>query len=112
MNANAPLRVVVALCLPMISNGCADDAALRQSADTLGKLSAGVQIPDQPETCRKQFPYASRSAKPGIDAFTLIRREHDVIDKANQTLKLCSENYDRMRASFAKEPGTAAVPAP
>lgn len=96
----------------MISSGCADSAALRESSRTLGELSAGVAIPDQPDRCREQYPYASRSAKPGVDAFTLIRHEHGVIDKANETIKLCAENYDRMQASFTKKPGSAAVPAP
>ena len=84
----------------MIAAGCASkEARLIAAADTRGKTSAGVNLPDLPEECRKKMDRVI--PKYGIEKprNTQLRWDlaADFLDR--RTLR-CAAFYDYTRASF------------
>lgn len=85
------LGVAFVVSMPMISGFSCADRALRQAAETKGRLDAGILMPDLPADCFRKEPYAARRL--GDDARIVIRRGDDALDRANARGARCAGFY-------------------
>ncbi|MBB4653033.1 hypothetical protein GGQ99_004817 [Aminobacter niigataensis] len=92
------LQVALVVSTPMISAFSCADAALRQAAETKGRVSAGVVLPDPPVDCGVREPYAARGI--GVEARIVIRRSDDALDRANARGARCNGWYLDLKSGY------------
>lgn len=71
------------------------------AASALGRIEAGVDLPDLPSECRSATPPIRAAARVGDETFSLLRRADRLIDRANEKAARCAAFYDSVRVRFA-----------
>ena len=85
----------------MICASCSSvEKRLTAAATIKGEAEAGVNLPNQPDDCRKQEPHAALTA--GAEARSVLIRERAALDRQNARTGRCSEFYDDVRARLKK----------
>lgn len=83
---------------------------LEQAATTIGTLAAEVNIPDVPSACQRQYGHVWDKAKAGDDYKSMLRREGATVDDANETIRLCADNWRTVQKNFARRRGGTSIP--
>ena len=87
--------------MTLIVSGCNLTNRLNTAASDIGKLSAGVNLPDQPEDCRKKEPHAAIMV--GDELRSILVRKRGALDRANARGTRCASFYDDTKANFGTQ---------
>ncbi|MEY9829816.1 hypothetical protein ABIA25_001631 [Sinorhizobium fredii] len=94
--------MTAALGLIAILSGCAHDEAARldASAASMGRLAAGVHLPEWPALCREPMPAVvpklGEKARHSQSRWEVVREQH------NQRVEWCGRHYDGIAEEYAR----------
>nr|WP_132534968.1 hypothetical protein [Rhizobium sp. PP-F2F-G48] len=80
----------------LTGTGCSSLSRINTAGQTTGKAKAGIDIPDQPDDCRKLEPHAPVTV--GVELRSVLRRERGALDRANARVGRCAADRDNLRA--------------
>ncbi len=84
----------------MMAAGCASkEARLIAAADTRGKASAGINLPDLPEECRQKMARVDPKYGTEKPRYTQLRWELTA-DNVDRRTGRCSAFYDGVKTRF------------
>ena len=75
---------------------------LHTAASDVGKLSAGVNLPDYPDDCRKKEPHAVIAV--GDELRSVLVKERSALNRANARVGRCGDFYDTTKTALGGNP--------
>lgn len=77
-------------------SGCSTD--LKKLGAEQGRIAAGIKLPSLPDECKKQYGHAP--IKVGDNPVIVLKRERQIVNQANKTIRLCGDNYNTIKAEL------------
>lgn len=81
-----------------LSSCGAIEKRLTDAAKKQGQTQAGINLPDQPDDCRKKEPHAD--IREGDEARSVLARERAALNRQNERTARCADFYDDVKRRF------------
>lgn len=86
---------------------CSATNPVKEPAETLGRIAAGVNIPAQPADCKVREAHPTIIV--GANKVVIIDRYRTALNRANDRVSRCYDHREDIRARINAETGSAAI---